>query len=231
MHRVRPVWQACGEPGQQLDVIGFAERGGDRLPVTAFDTPLGETDCISCGQCTLVCPVGALIEAPHWHDVLHTLDSRKRISVVQVAPATRIAISEEFGLKPGTVSTGRLIHALRRLGFDYVFDTNFGADLTIMEEASELLERVRTQSDLPLFTSCCPGWVNWVELNRPDLLAHLSTTKSPQQMHGALTKRGRFARRARAGFRRRRGRALCRQRHAVHRQERRGGAAGHVGRS
>lgn len=186
--------EACGEPGQQLDVIGFAERGGDRLPVTAFDTPLGETTCISCGQCTLVCPVGALIEAPHWHDVLHTLDSRKRVSVVQVAPATRIAISEEFGLKPGTVSTGRLINALRRLGFDYVFDTNFGADLTIMEEASELLARLATQSDLPLFTSCCPGWVNWVELNRPDLLAHLSTTKSPQQMHGALSKRGRFAR-------------------------------------
>ncbi|MEO1040389.1 MAG: [FeFe] hydrogenase, group A [Pseudomonadota bacterium] len=186
--------EACGEPGQQLDVIGFAERSGERLPVTAFDTPLGETNCISCGQCTLVCPVGALIEAPHWHDVLHTLDSRKHVSVVQVAPATRIAISEEFGLKPGTVSTGRLIHALRRLGFDYVFDTNFAADLTIMEEATELLDRVRRQSDLPLFTSCCPGWVNWVELNRPDLLVHLSTAKSPQQMHGALTKRGRFAR-------------------------------------
>jgi len=185
---------ACGEAGQRQFAIGFAERGSDRLPVTAFDTPLGETNCISCGQCTLVCPVGALIEAPHWHDVLHTLDARKRVSVVQVAPATRIAISEEFGLKPGTVSTGRLIHALRRLGFDYVFDTNFGADLTIMEEASELLDRLRKRSDLPLFTSCCPGWVNWVELNRPDLLAHLSTTKSPQQMHGALTKRGRFAR-------------------------------------
>lgn len=186
--------EACGDAGQAQHVIGFAERGFDRLPVTVFDKPLGQTNCISCGQCTLVCPVGALIEAPHWHDVLHTLESGRRISVVQVAPATRIAISEEFGLKPGTVSTGRLINALRQLGFDYVFDTNFAADLTIMEEGSELLARLEAGADLPLFTSCCPGWVNWVELNRPDLLAHLSTTKSPQQMHGAMSKRGAFAR-------------------------------------
>lgn len=185
---------ACGEAGQQQFVIGFAERGFDRVPVTVFDKHLADTGCISCGQCTLVCPVGALIEAPHWHDVLHTLDSRRRISAVQVAPATRIAISEEFGMKPGTVSTGRLINALRQLGFDYVFDTNFGADLTIMEEGSELLARLKKKTELPLFTSCCPGWVNWVEINRPDLLPHLSTTKSPQQMHGAISKRGDFAR-------------------------------------
>jgi len=185
---------ACGEAGQQQYVIGFAERGSDRVPVTVFDRPLADGGCISCGQCTLACPVGALIEAPHWHEVLHTLDSRRRISAVQVAPATRIAISEEFGMPAGTVSTGRLINALRQLGFDYVFDTNFGADLTIMEESAELLARLRQGQGLPLFTSCCPGWVNWVEINRPDLLAHLSTTKSPQQMHGALTKRGAFAR-------------------------------------
>lgn len=186
--------QACGEAGQQQDVIGFAERGFDRLPVTVFDKPLAETTCISCGQCTLVCPVGALIEAPHWHDVLRTLDSGERVCVVQVAPATRIAISEEFGMKPGTVSTGRLINALRRLGFDYVFDTNFAADLTIMEEGTEFLAHLKAGTDLPLFTSCCPGWVNWVEINRPDLMAHLSTAKSPQQMHGAVAKRGGFAR-------------------------------------
>jgi NADH-quinone oxidoreductase subunit G len=186
--------EACGEAGQRQYVIGFAERGFGRLPVTVFDTPLADTRCISCGQCTLVCPVGALIEAPHWHEVLHTLDARRRVSAVQVAPASRIAISEEFGMAPGTVSTGRMINALRKLGFDYVFDTNFGADLTIMEEGTELLARLKGGTGLPLFTSCCPGWVNWVEINRPDLLAHLSTTKSPQQMHGALTKRGSFAR-------------------------------------
>jgi NADP-reducing hydrogenase subunit HndD len=186
--------EVCGEAGQQQNVIGFAERGFDRMAVTVFDTPLGETDCISCGQCTLVCPTGALIEAPSWHDVLQVLNARKRVSVVQVAPATRIAISEEFGLAPGTVSTGRLVNALRALGFDYVFDTNFAADLTIMEEGTEFLARLEAGTNLPLFTSCCPGWVNWVELHRPDLLAHLSTAKSPQQMHGALAKRGAFAR-------------------------------------
>lgn len=186
--------EACGESGQQQYVIGFAERSSDRLPVTVFDKSLADTNCISCGQCTLVCPVGALIETPHWHDVLHTIDARRRISAVLVAPATRIAISEEFGMKPGTVSTGRMINALRQLGFDYVFDTNFAADLTSMEEGTEFLDRLKNRKRLPLFTSCCPGWVNWVEINRPDLLPHLSTTKSPQQMHGALTKRGAFAR-------------------------------------
>jgi len=192
--------EACGEPGQQQYVIGFAERGSGRMPVTVFDKSLADTKCISCGQCTLVCPVGALIETPHWHDVLHTLDSRRRVSVVQVAPAARIAISEEFGMKPGTVSTGRMINALRQLGFDYVFDTNFAADLTIMEEGTEFLSRIKNQQSLPLFTSCCPGWVNWIEINRPDILPHLSTTKSPQQMHGALTKRGGFARSLGAEF-------------------------------
>lgn len=192
--------EACGDAGQNLHIIGFAERSSGRIPVTVFDKELSETDCISCGQCTLVCPVGALIEAPHWHDVIHTLDSHRRVSAVQVAPATRVAIGEEFGMKPGTISTGRMINALRQLGFDYIFDTNFAADLTIMEEGTELLNRIKNNENLPLFTSCCPGWINWVEINRPDILPHLSTTKSPQQMHGALTKRGAFAKSLGARF-------------------------------
>ncbi|WP_319558403.1 [FeFe] hydrogenase, group A [Thiomicrorhabdus sp.] len=186
--------EACGDAGQQQHIIGFAEHGSERIPVTVFDRSLSETKCISCGQCTLVCPTGALIETPQWHEVMHTLDTHRRVSAVQVAPATRVAIGEEFGMPPGTVSTGRMINALRKLGFDYVFDTNFAADLTIMEEGTEFLTRLKSGKHLPLFTSCCPGWVNWVEINRPDLLPHLSTTKSPQQMHGALTKRGAFAR-------------------------------------
>lgn len=191
---------ACGEPGQKQYIIGFAEQSDGRIPVTVFDQPLSQTDCISCGQCTLACPTGALIETPHWHQVLHTLDAHRRVSAVQVAPATRVAIGEEFGMPPGTISTGRMINALRALGFDYVFDTNFAADLTIMEEAHEFIQRVKEARHLPLFTSCCPGWVNWVELHRPDLIPHLSTTKSPQQMHGALTKRSAFVKSLGAKF-------------------------------
>jgi NADH-quinone oxidoreductase subunit G len=184
---------ACA--AQKINAIGFAERGSGMMPITAFDKPLAETGCISCGQCTLRCPVGALIERPDWHRVLDVLDTKQRKTIVQTAPATRVGLSEEFGLAPGSVSTGRMINALRALGFDYVTDTNFAADLTIMEEANELLQRVqgKREGNLPLFTSCCPGWINYVEIHRPDLIPHLSTTKSPQQMHGTLSRCGPLA--------------------------------------
>lgn len=185
---------ACGPQLQNQNVFGFAERGPSLLPVTKYDLPMNATNCISCGQCMVVCPVGALIEQPAWHQVLDVLDARRRRTIVQCAPGTRVAIGEEFGEKPGAISTGKLVNACRALGFDLVFDTNFTADLTIMEESAEFLERLEGRhGPLPMFTSCCPGWINWLEINRSDLLPHVSTTKSPQQMHGALSKRAGFA--------------------------------------
>ena len=185
---------ACGPQGQNLHVLGFVDRGSGMLPVPSFDKPLRDTGCISCGQCSLRCPVGAITERNDWHRVLEVLHDRRKTAIVQTSPASRIAIGEEFGMQPGTISTGRLVNALRELGFQYVFDTNFAADLTIMEEASELIHRLqgKRRGRLPLFTSCCPAWVNYLEKHRPDLLPHLSTAKSPQQMLGAVVKHGPF---------------------------------------
>jgi NADH-quinone oxidoreductase subunit G len=169
-------------------VLSLAFRGDDVHVGTAFNLPLMQTNCVFCGQCVMACPVGALYEKDDIADVWKVLQDPSKHVIVQEAPAIRAALGEEFGMPPGTLVTGKMIAALRRLGFDKVFDTNFAADLTILEEGTELLKRVKEGGKLPMITSCSPGWIKFCEHFFPDLLDHLSTCKSPQQMFGALAK-------------------------------------------
>jgi len=173
---------------QSVSVLTPAWRGSEMRVVPAFNLPLAETNCVACGQCILACPVGALYEKDDVEKVWEALQDPTKHVVVQEAPAIRAALGEEFGMPPGTLVTGKMIAALRRLGFDKVFDTNFTADLTIVEEGSELVKRVKEGGKLPMITSCSPGWIKFCEHFYPDLLDHLSTCKSPQQMFGALAK-------------------------------------------
>jgi iron-only hydrogenase group A len=160
----------------------------------AFTSNLADVTCVQCGQCAAVCPVGAIVESNHIDRVWKALDDKNITVVVQTAPAVRAALGECFGYKPGALVTGKMVSALRRLGFDTVFDTNFTADLTIMEEGTELLMRLKKalvdkeKVALPQFTSCSPGWINYMEHFYPEMLPYLSTCKSPQQMFGALAK-------------------------------------------
>lgn len=169
-------------------------RGFDTVIGPAFSLDLNEVTCVQCGQCAAVCPVGAISERNHVKEVWNALDDPNKTVVVQTAPAIRAALGECFDYKPGTLVTGKMTSALRLLGFDGVFDTNFAADLTIMEEGTELLLRLKDallnkeNVSLPMFTSCCPGWINFAEHYHPELLANLSTCKSPQQMFGAVAK-------------------------------------------
>jgi len=170
-------------------------RGFDTTIGPAFSSSLDLAVCVQCGQCAAVCPVGAIIEQSHIEQVLSALEDPNKQVIVQTAPAIRAALGECFDLPPGTLVTGRMVSALRRLGFDAVFDTNFTADLTIMEEGTELLMRLRDklllklpQVPLPMFTSCSPGWIQFAEYYYPDLLENISTCKSPQQMFGAVAK-------------------------------------------
>jgi iron-only hydrogenase group A len=173
---------------QKVGALSAQERGFDTYIGPAFGDDLGEAACALCGQCINVCPVGALTEKDYTQEVWKAIHDPDKIVVAQDAPAVRAALGEEFGLPPGTLVTGKMLEALRRLGFDIVFDTNFAADLTIIEEGNELLKRVKGGGTLPMITSCSPGWIKFIEHFYPQLLAHLSTCKSPHQMLGALTK-------------------------------------------
>lgn len=179
---------AVCEKVQGIGVIGPNNRGFDSFIGTAFDMGLAETSCVSCGQCITACPTGALYEKDFLDDVLAAIADETKHVIVQPAPSVRAALGEEFGYPMGTDVEGKMAAALRRIGFDKVFDTDFSADLTIMEEANEFLGRVTNGGVLPMITSCSPGWVKYCEHYYPDLLDHVSTCKSPQQMFGAIAK-------------------------------------------
>lgn len=173
---------------QGMNVYSFANRGFDTIVSTAFEQDLGNVACSYCGQCASVCPTGAIVERDDTEKVWDAINDPDKIVIVQTAPSVRVAIGEELGMEPGSIVTGKMVAALRHLGFDKVFDTDFSADLTIMEEGYEFLDRLQNGGLLPMITSCSPGWVNMIELKYPELLNHLSTAKSPQQMFGAIAK-------------------------------------------
>jgi len=173
---------------QKIGAIDVANRGFNSCVSTVDNLSLNDVNCTNCGQCIMSCPTGALREKDNTRDVWNLIKDEDKYVVVQTAPAVRAALGEEFGLPIGTNVTGKMVTALRRIGFDKVFDTNTGADFTIMEEANELLERLQNGGTLPMITSCSPGWVKYIEMNYPDQLAHVSSCKSPHQMFGALIK-------------------------------------------
>jgi NADP-reducing hydrogenase subunit HndD len=179
---------------QTVGALHAVNRGFQAVVAPAFEMNLEHSPCTYCGQCVAVCPTGALTEVDHTANVIRALNDPSKTVVVQTAPAVRAALGEEFGMEPGTSVTGQMVAALRKLGFDYVFDTDFAADLTIMEEGTELLDRLKRYLDgdqqvkLPMLTSCCPGWVNFFEYYFPELKEIPSTARSPQQMFGSIAK-------------------------------------------
>ncbi|MBE6753877.1 MAG: 2Fe-2S iron-sulfur cluster binding domain-containing protein, partial [Ruminococcaceae bacterium] len=173
---------------QYVSVIGANARGFDTSIGSAFEAKLNDVACVSCGQCIVACPTGALRERDETDKVIDALADPSKHVVVQVAPAVRATLGECFGDAPGTLVTGKLAAALRRIGFDAIFDTDFGADLTIIEEGTEFISRVQNGGVLPMITSCSPGWINFVEHYYPEFIPNLSTCKSPQQMQGVVTK-------------------------------------------
>ncbi len=179
--------RTCAEI-QAVGAIDFAHRGAKAEVTPAFGKPLGETDCVGCGQCRVVCPTGALSVHTNVTDVWDAIADPNIRVVAQIAPAVRLAVGDKFGLPKGTNAMGRLVAALRIMGFDKIYDTNFGADLTIIEESKELAERLESGENLPLFTSCCPGWVKFCETKYPEFAGNISTCRSPQGMFSAVAK-------------------------------------------
>jgi NADP-reducing hydrogenase subunit HndD len=179
---------------QTVGVLSAINRGFESVVAPAFERNLDHSECTYCGQCVAVCPTAALTEVDHTNQVIRLLADPNKTVIVQTAPAVRAALGEEFGMEAGTLVTGKMVASLRRLGFDYVFDTDFAADLTIMEEGAELLDRLTKylngdkEAKLPMLTSCCPGWVSFFEHHFPDMLDIPSTARSPQQMFGAIAK-------------------------------------------
>ncbi len=174
---------------QSVGAIDFIHRGAHTRVAPAFGMSLADVECVNCGQCVSVCPVGSLTVKPEVDKVWDDISNPNKTVVVQVAPAVRVALGEQFGAEAGTVSTGKMVNALKLLGFDKIYDTSFGADMTIMEEVHELLDRKVNGGQLPLITSCCPSWVKFAEQYYPELLPNLSSCKSPQQMFGSLAKK------------------------------------------
>ena len=179
--------RACREI-QGVSALDFAFRGSQSLVLPAFGKGMGEGVCINCGQCAAVCPVGALLPMNNTAEVYKALHDKSKTVVVAIAPAVRVALGEEFGGKYGDIVTGKIVTALKNIGFDYVFDISHAADFTIMEEGTEFIQRKTKGENLPQFTSCCPGWVKYVEQTYPEMMPYLSSCKSPQQMFGAFAR-------------------------------------------
>lgn len=173
---------------QTVGAIDFVNRGAKTIVGPAFGKSLNDVECVFCGQCVAVCPVGALIPKPETEQVWKAINDPDKVVVAQLAPAVRVALGEGFGMEPGEISTGQIVAALKRIGFDQVYDTSFAADLTVMEEATEFIERKLKGERLPQFTSCCPSWVKFAEQYYPELLQNLSSCKSPQQMFGSVAR-------------------------------------------